>query len=80
MDIWQGAQYYDSDWAEEAADDAFAADLADLWEEATPAERRQIAKERGALGVKGKARRDLTATEWAALERRREWRMHEWGR
>lgn len=71
MDIWSGGRYYDSEWAEDAADDAFAEDLTDLWHEATGAERQQITKERGALDIRDKARREFTATEWAVLSRHR---------
>ena len=64
-DIWSGDRYMDSDWEHEAADDAWAADLKEVWAEATPAQRKAIARERGALGITDKARRDWTPTEAA---------------
>jgi hypothetical protein len=67
-DIWCGARHYDSDEAESAAQDSFEADLAAIWADATPAQRRAISHERWARGIRSKARRDLTATEWAVLD------------
>ena len=66
-DIWSGGHYSDSDpdWAHEAADDAWAEDLKEVWAEATPAQRKAIARERGALDIRDRARRDWTNTEYA---------------
>jgi hypothetical protein len=64
-DIWSGGRYYDSDWAHEAADDAWAADLKEVWADATPEQRKAIARERGALDIRDKARRNWTDTEQA---------------
>ena len=50
---------------DDVADDAWAADLKEVWAEATPAQRKAIARERGALGITDKARRDWTDTEQA---------------
>lgn len=52
---------------DEAADN-FCNLLKEIWADATGAQRRQIAKERGALGIKDKAPRDLTNTERAVIE------------
>jgi hypothetical protein len=64
-DIWSGGRYMDADWAHEAADDAWADDLNEVWAEATPAQRKAIARERGALDIRDKARRNWTPTEQA---------------
>lgn len=62
-DIWSGGHYYDLDEALAHAQDCFEEDLREIWQEATGAQRIQISKERGVLGITDKLRRALTATE-----------------
>lgn len=69
--VWQATRWgyvpVDPDDAPTEAE-LFAEQLAEIWQDATPQERRAIARERGALGVRDKRPRDLTATEQDVID------------
>ena len=59
-----GYFYIDPDDEDDLRQEAFQVMIAEIWQNANGAERKVIARERGAFGIIDKAWRDLTPTEF----------------